>query len=131
MSNNKSMLFTITLNPDKLTAVQAFMDEKGLDIQSEFEAFFEALFKKHVPKNVQIYINKMCSLTESSQKKPGKPKQNAVQKSLVSGHEVAEIQPEKTDQSEIENHQNEPSLQYTPPLPYDRFERNKDNSSNE
>lgn len=127
MANNHKTPFTISLNKEKLIAVQAFLEEKSLNLEQEFEEFFETIFKKHVPRNVQIYIEKTVSSAKSTPEKKVKPTQKSVrpeEKALQDPGDTV------TRKEHSEAQISSPAL-YTPPLPYDRFDRNKTNNSNQ
>ncbi|WP_099203964.1 DUF6103 family protein [Scatolibacter rhodanostii] len=69
MANIQKSTVKISLNKEKLTAVQTFLERKNLKIEEEFEQFFDTLFKKYVPKDVQIYIESMSQPLQNPKEK--------------------------------------------------------------
>ena len=115
MANNQKSIIKISLDKEKLSAVKTFLERKNLKLEEEFEQFFDMLFKKHVPKDVQIYIESMTSSSKKSGKKP----------SVRTDKSLAD-----TDKMENRNPANETTIQAesTPVLPSipNRFDRFKD-----
>ena len=52
----KKSTINITYDEEKLNAVRLFLEQKNLDLDRELERFMEQLFRRHVPKNVQEYL---------------------------------------------------------------------------
>lgn len=138
MENHNNAQLVIPVNKDKFIAVQAFLEEKGLNLEQEVEGFFEALFNKYVPKNVKVYIEKAVSLSENSEKSI--PKSGAFTKksdnfltklNVKSPQRPPDSLTEKSVPEAPKTPQSIPPDIYTPPLPYDRFERNKGENDNE
>jgi len=68
----KKTVVTITCEDEKLAAIRLFLTQKGLDLEQELAGFMEQLFKRHVPKNVQEYLElKDCIAPASASKKRG------------------------------------------------------------
>lgn len=126
MSDQQKVFVKISLDKEKLTAVRTFLARKNLKIEDEFEQFFDTLFKKHVPKDVQIYIKSLAPASKKVSKKspiptleaskiPAENPGGTEEKNSRAGTKTAE---ENTDAA-AEN-------TYKPPLPYDRFDRNSE-----
>lgn len=124
MADNQKISVKISMDKEKLTAVRTFLQRKNLKIEDEFEQFFDTLFKKHVPKDVQIYIEGMSTPAKKSAKQPPvsppKASQNPAEnsdKAEEKSNQLEKKTSEETANSAVEN-------SYQPPLPYDRFDRN-------
>jgi hypothetical protein len=56
MPDNQKATVKFTVDKDKLNAIKTFLELKNIDFEDEFAKYFDVIFKKYVPKNVQIYI---------------------------------------------------------------------------
>ncbi len=50
---------TITIEPEKLSALNMYMEQKNTSVEDELMKFTEQLFKKNVPQNVRDFIDMM------------------------------------------------------------------------
>lgn len=60
---------TITLEPEKLSALTMYMEQKGSTLEDEFIKYAEQLYQKNVPQNVRDFIDMMVKQTEKPVKK--------------------------------------------------------------
>lgn len=60
---------TITLEPEKLSALTMYMEQKGSTLEDEFIKYAEQLYQKNVPQNVRDFIDMMAKQTEKPVKK--------------------------------------------------------------
>ncbi|MEE0186613.1 MAG: DUF6103 family protein [Oscillospiraceae bacterium] len=63
---------TVSINAEKLTALEMYLGQKNMKLSGELEKFSEQLYQKYVPSNVREFIE----LT-AAKKPPKKPKNNA------------------------------------------------------
>ena len=71
----KTATINISFDEEKLTALRLFITQKNLELDRELESFMEQLFKRHVPKNVQEYLElKDCITPSVPLKKPASTK---------------------------------------------------------
>ncbi|WP_312692257.1 hypothetical protein [Caproiciproducens sp.] len=66
----KTITVKLKIDPQKFTAAQQFMAEKGLDISTELSKAMEDFYKKYVPSAVRKYIEKSTSANHSHAAKP-------------------------------------------------------------
>lgn len=82
----KKLTIKLNLDERKYDALHTFSTQKGIDIDAEFVAYFEKMYKKIVPKAVREYIEGKCCAcprrkitritsvtTDISQKPPNPP----------------------------------------------------------
>ncbi|WP_124100947.1 DUF6103 family protein [Ruminococcus sp. Marseille-P6503] len=62
---------TITINAEKLAALEMYLGQKNLKLSEELEKFSEHLYQKYVPSNVRDFIGMM------SAKKPARKPRNS------------------------------------------------------
>lgn len=60
---------TITLEPEKLSALTMYMEQKGSTLEDEFIKYAGQLYQKNVPQNVRDFIDMMAKQTEKPVKK--------------------------------------------------------------
>lgn len=60
---------TITLEPEKLSALTMYIGQKGLTLEDEFIKYAEQLYQKNVPQNVRDFIDMMAKQTKKPVKK--------------------------------------------------------------
>ncbi len=63
---------TVSVDAEKLTALEMYLGQKNLKLSEELEKFAEQLYQKHVPSNVREFIE----LT-AAKKPPRKAKKDA------------------------------------------------------
>ncbi len=63
---------TVSVDAEKLTALEMYLGQKNLKLSEEFEKFSEQLYQKYVPSNVREFIE----LT-AAKKPPRKAKKDA------------------------------------------------------
>ena len=63
---------TVSINAEKLAALEMYLGLKNMSLSGELEKFSEQLYQKYVPSNVREFIE----LT-AAKKPPKKPKNNA------------------------------------------------------
>ena len=51
---------TIALEPEKLSALTMYMEQKGSSLEDEFVKYAEQLYQKNVPQNVRDFIDMMA-----------------------------------------------------------------------
>lgn len=51
---------TIALEPEKLSALTMYMEQKGSSLKDEFVKYVEQLYQKNVPQNVRDFIDMMA-----------------------------------------------------------------------
>ena len=73
---------TISLVPEKLSALTMYMKQKNTSAEEELEKFAEQLYQKNVPQNVRDFIDMMSGQSEQ------KPKKRSEQKKSSDGNEV-------------------------------------------
>ena len=49
-------LVTVSINAEKLTALEMYLGQKNLKLSEELEKFSEQLYQKYVPSNVREFI---------------------------------------------------------------------------
>lgn len=127
MADSQKLTVKISLDREKLTAVRAFLARKNLKIEGEFEQYFETLFKKYVPKDVQIYIESMSPSAQKTKKKVSRktenPKENASEVERAQDETPSGDSREKEPVAGPQDNKNTALEVYTPPLPYDRFDQ--------
>ncbi len=64
--------FTVSVDAEKLTALEMYLGQKNMKLSEELEKFSEQLYQKYVPSNVREFIE----LT-ASKKPPRKVKKEA------------------------------------------------------
>jgi hypothetical protein len=52
----KKATVTINYDEERLAALRLFLTQKNLDLDKELESFMGQLYARHVPKNVQEYL---------------------------------------------------------------------------
>ncbi|MCM1362696.1 MAG: DUF6103 family protein [Clostridiales bacterium] len=67
---------TVSVDAEKLTALEMYLGQKNLKLSEEFEKFSEQLYQKYVPSNVREFIE----LT-AAKKPPRKAKKDALAES--------------------------------------------------
>ena len=60
---------TVSINSEKLSALEMYLEQKNMKLSEELEKFSEQLYQKYVPSNVREFIE----LT-AAKKTPRKPK---------------------------------------------------------
>lgn len=65
-------LVTVSVEAEKLAALEMYLGQKNMKLTEEFEKFSEQLYQKYVPSNVREFIE----LT-AAKKHPKKPKSTA------------------------------------------------------
>lgn len=60
---------TIALEPEKLSALTMYMEQKGSTLEDEFVKYAEQLYQKNVPQNVRDFIDMMTKQAEKPVKK--------------------------------------------------------------
>ena len=65
--------FTVSIDAEKLTALEMYLGQKNLTLSGELEKFSEQLYQKYVPSNVREFIE----LT-AAKKPPRKAKKDAL-----------------------------------------------------
>lgn len=129
MTDNQKLSVKILLDREKLTAVRAFLARKNLKIEEEFEQYFEILFKKHVPKDVQIYIESMSPSAQKTKKKMSckseNPRENVSEAGRIPDQNSSAGASKNEPADSPKSSEKEAPDVYTPPLPYDRFDQNE------
>lgn len=73
---------TVTLAPEKLSALTMYMKQKNTSAEAELEKYAEQLYQKNVPQNVRDFIDMMSE--QSADKPKKKPdKKNSEENSVV------------------------------------------------
>ncbi len=52
---------TVSIDAEKLTALEMYLGQKNLKLSEEFEKFSEQLYQKYVPSNVREFIELTAS----------------------------------------------------------------------
>lgn len=73
---------TISLAPEKLSALTMYMKQKNTSAEEELKKFTEQLYQKNVPQNVRDFIDMMSGQSEQ------KPKKRSEQKKSSDSNEV-------------------------------------------
>ncbi|MCM1059894.1 MAG: DUF6103 family protein [Eubacterium sp.] len=64
---------TVTLAPEKLSALTMYMKQKNTSAEAELEKYAEQLYQKNVPQNVRDFIDMMSEQSaDKPKKKPDK-----------------------------------------------------------
>lgn len=56
----KKASITVTFDAEKMKAINLYMNQKELSVETELIAVLELLFQKHVPANVRSFLE-MCA----------------------------------------------------------------------
>lgn len=76
----------ISLESEKLRAINRYMEKKGIDLEDELVDQLEKLYEKHVPANVREYIDEKQE-EEKNKSKPKKTPKRQVEADSPSGIE--------------------------------------------
>lgn len=102
----KKLTIKLNLDERKYDALHTFSTQKGIDIDAEFVAYFEKMYKKIVPKAVREYIEgttlstvsdrfpkkRLSTMTHSfSRNRSPKPSQIRSQTPVVSGRNIFKL----------------------------------------
>lgn len=69
----KTVSITITLEQDKLKALQFYAGKKGADLKSELDDFLHKLYEKYVPAQTREYIESQTEQAPVALKHPTRP----------------------------------------------------------
>ena len=73
---------TITVAPEKLSALTMYMKQKNTSAEAELEKYAEQLYQKNVPQNVRDFIDMMSGQSEQKPKKRSEQK-NSDENSVI------------------------------------------------
>lgn len=74
---------TISIAPEKLSALKMYMKQKNTSAETELEKYAEQLYQKNVPQNVRDFIDMMSGQTEQKPKKRSEQKKNSDENSVI------------------------------------------------
>ena len=74
---------TITLAPEKLSALTMYMKQKNTSAEAELEKYAEQLYQKFVPQNVRDFIDMMSGQLDQKPKKKSEQKKNSDESSVI------------------------------------------------
>jgi len=67
----KKTAITFTYDEERMNAIRLFLEQKGIVLEALVDGYLDTLYKKHVPKNVQEYLELKDVVT------PEKPRKKA------------------------------------------------------
>ena len=74
---------TITLAPEKLSALTMHMKQKNTSAEAELEKYAEQLYQKIVPQNVRDFIDMMSKQSDQKPKKRSEQKKISGENSVI------------------------------------------------
>lgn len=74
---------TISLAPEKLSALTMYMKQKNTSAEEELEKFAEQLYQKNVPQNVRDFIDMMSGQSEQKAKKRSEQKKSSGENNVI------------------------------------------------
>lgn len=74
---------TISLAPEKLSALTMYMKQKNTSAEEELEKFAEQLYQKNVPQNVRDFIDMMSGQSDQKTKKRSEQKKSSGENSVI------------------------------------------------
>lgn len=74
---------TISIAPEKLSALTMYMKQKNTSAEAELEKYAEQLYQKNVPQNVRDFIDMMSGQQEQKPKKRSEQKKNSDENSVI------------------------------------------------
>lgn len=74
---------TITLAPEKLSALTMYMKQKNTSAEAELEKYAEQLYQKIVPQNVRDFIDMMSGQSDQKPKKRSEQKKISGENSVI------------------------------------------------
>lgn len=74
---------TISLAPEKLSALTMYMKQKNTSAEEELEKFAEQLYQKNVPQNVRDFIDMMSGQSEQKPKRRSEQKKSSGENSVI------------------------------------------------
>ncbi len=74
---------TITIAPEKLSALIMYMKQKNTSAEAELEKYAEQLYQKIVPQNVRDFIDMMSGQSNQKPKKRSEQKNSSGENSIV------------------------------------------------
>lgn len=74
---------TITVAPEKLSALTMYMKQKSTSAEAKLEKYAEQLYQKNVPQNVRDFIDMMSGQSEQKPKKRSEQKKNSDENSVI------------------------------------------------
>ena len=88
----KKLTIKLNLDERKYDALHTFSTQKGIDIDAEFVAYFEKMYKKIVPKAVRFPKKRLSTMPHSfSRNRSPKPSQIRSQTPVVSGRNIFKL----------------------------------------
>ena len=74
---------TITLAPEKLSALTMYTKQKNTSAEAELEKYAEHLYQKIVPQKVRDFIDMMSGQSDQKPKKKSEQKKNSDENSVI------------------------------------------------
>lgn len=66
----KKATVTVSFDAEKLKAINLYMNQKELSVETELIAVLELLFQKHVPANVRSFLEMCADSTDTRRVRP-------------------------------------------------------------
>ena len=67
---------TVSINSEKLSALEMYLGQKNLNLSDELEKYSEQLYQKYVPSNVREYIELTAAKKPTKKSKNTAPAEN-------------------------------------------------------
>lgn len=67
---------TVSINSEKLSALEMYLGQKNLNLSDELEKFSEQLYQKYVPSNVREFIELTAAKKPTKKSKNTAPAEN-------------------------------------------------------
>ena len=67
---------TVSINSEKLSALEMYLGQKNLKLSEELEKFSEQLYQKYVPSNVREFIELTAAKKPTKKSKNSAPAEN-------------------------------------------------------